>query len=111
MTPSNRRRTAGAWPVAAWLCAVGLAALGGCDISRPTIRLLDIEVNSIDFEKIELTYQFEITNPNSYMITLWGFDFALVSGGETFARCLLPKPVGGVPAGGHTTVRAPVNLY
>ncbi len=110
MTRSNRRRAARAWPAAACLCAAALAGLGGCDISRPTIRLQDIEVHSIDFEKIELTYHFEITNPNSYRITLWGFDFALVAGGQTFARCTLPKPVGGVPTGGQTTVRAPVTL-
>jgi len=110
MTRPPRRRAARTWPAAACICAAALAALAGCDISRPTIRLQDVEVAAVDFDKVELVYHFEVTNPNSYRVTLWGFDFTLVSGGETVARSALAKPVGGVPTGGTTTVRAPVSL-
>ena len=84
-------------------CAVAavLALLAGCDISRPEIRLRDIEIAAYDFDKIELTYVFEVANPNSYIVTLWGFDFQLISAGEEFARSSLAKPCTAVPSGSY----------
>jgi len=92
------------------LMGLAAAVLGGCDISRPEIRFHDVRVESMDFERIDVVYEFEIVNPNSYIITLWAFDYTLVAGGEKFASCTLDKPVTGVPTGGKALVRAPVSI-
>ncbi len=110
MDQPRRRGAIGSRLVAACAVAVGLALLAGCDISRPEIRLRDVEIAAYDFEKIELTYVYEVTNPNAYIVTLWGFDFRLISAGEELARSALAKPVTSVPTGGSATVRAPVTI-
>ncbi len=75
------------------------AALGGCEMSRPTIALHDVQAVAMDFEKVELVYEFHIHNPNTYRIGLWAFELSLAAGAEEFARVELPRPVGGVSTG------------
>jgi LEA14-like dessication related protein len=86
------------------------AALGGCEMARPTIALHDVRATGMDFEKVELVYEFHIHNPNTYRVGLWAFDVSLVAGGEEFARVELPRPAGGVSTGQTEVVSVPLTL-
>jgi LEA14-like dessication related protein len=107
MTTTARRSAA---ILTAAACIVSAAAGGGCEMKTPSVRLRDIRVAEADFEKLQLLLDFEIANPNSYQISLWGFEVALTAAGEEFAAGSLDRPVMGLSAGEAANLRAPVTI-
>lgn len=90
--------------------AVLAATLGGCAIKRPTLKLRDIEVAGLDFKKLDLVLDLAVTNPNSHQISLYGLEYDLAAGGESFAAGALPRPVTPLAAKHTTIVKVPVAL-
>ncbi len=103
--PATRRGLAGV--VAA--CAAALLPLAGC-IEKPAVELHDVRVAEMGFEKLEILFDFAVSNPNPHQISLSGFDYALSAGAEEFARGSLPRPVTGLSGGQTAVVRAPVTV-
>ncbi len=91
-------------------CLLLTSALTGCGFQKPTLKLRDIEVAALDFQKLELVLDFAVTNPNDYQISLHGLEYALAAGGQRFASGAMPRPVTPLAARQTTVVKAPVTM-
>jgi LEA14-like dessication related protein len=92
------------------MCAVVACGLGGCAVRKPSIKLRDIEVAGMDFQKLDLVLDFAVTNPNAYQISLYGLEYGLSAAGEKFAGGALPRPVAPLAAKEIAVVKVPVAL-
>jgi len=105
--------TLAAWRLLAVLlpaCCMLLLAAAGCAFQKPTVKLHDIEVAGLDFQKLDLAFDFAITNPNPFQISIWGFEYSLAGAGEKFAEGALPQPIASLAAKQTTHLRVPVAL-
>ena len=92
-------------------CCALLPAGAGCAFKKPTVKLDDIHVAGLDFQKLDLIFDLKVDNPNPFQISISGLEYDLTAVGERFAEGALPQPVAALGAGQVAHVRAPVALH
>lgn len=110
MPPAASARTFKARLSLLALPVLAAAWCGGCGVRRPEIRLRDIEVAAMDFEKVQLVLDFAVTNPNSYQVALYWLEYRLEASGASFATGKMSRPVAALAAKQTTVVKAPLTL-
>ncbi len=101
-------RAGSRWAATA-LCAP-LLIWSGCAVEKPQLRLRDVAVAGLDFQELRVVFDFDVTNPNPFQLSLWGMEYGLSAAGERFAGGALTQPVAALRAKETITVRAPVSI-
>lgn len=94
-----------------------LLAAGGCetiesilaDADKPTVRVSNIDVTSLDLNQASLAFDLEIANPYAVPLPLVNVDYALASKDASFLTGAAQMQ-GSVPARGKKTVRVPATV-
>ena len=103
--PTRRRWRAG------WVLAVAMliAAAPGC-VKKPLVRLVDVEIDSIDLEKTDLSLGVNVTNPNWFMARLYAMRYDMTINGKPLASGEVPTPIELITARGERSYRIPLSI-
>jgi LEA14-like dessication related protein len=62
-------------------------------VQSPTLRIDDVKITGVDFEKIGLDFVFKVNNPNSFGVSLSGFDYLFAVEGKQLLAAQETRPV------------------
>jgi LEA14-like dessication related protein len=88
--------------------------LSGCEtiqpvvetVPRPAARIVGANLQNLTFDKIDLVFDLEVSNPYSAALPLAGLAYTVSSGGRPIVRGNL-KPAGSIPARGSRVLQVP----
>jgi LEA14-like dessication related protein len=88
--------------------------LSGCEtiqpivetVPKPTARIVGANLHNLSFEKVDLVFDVEVSNPYAVGLPLAGLAYAIGSGEHTIVRGNL-KPAGSIPARGSQIIQVP----
>lgn len=108
------RRCSGVSRAAAAVALAGVLFTAGCAslseiVERPTARVVAGEITSLSFDRAELTFEVEVTNPNPVRVRLSGIDYELFFEESSFLRGATDEELE-IAANGTSTVRIPVGV-
>ena len=56
------------------------------NIQKPAVRVSSARLAGLSFDKADLIFDIEISNPNSIGVSLAGFDYDLLLNGQSFLK-------------------------
>lgn len=94
--------------------AFAAALISGCETiqsvvetaPKPTARIVGANLRNLSFEKVDLVFDVEVSNPYAVRLPLAGLAYAISSGEHAIVRGNL-KPSGSIPARGSQIIQVP----
>ncbi len=91
------------------VAALLMSVSAGC-VKPPIVKIHGIDVESFDFEKINLLFDMKVTNPNGFELNFSSLNYTVTSAGTEIVHGALPTPVMNLPANKTSIVRVPVSV-
>ena len=102
---------AGQARAAAWvLLGSFLAAFAGGCVKKPIVRLKGIQIDRLGLTGVNLLLDFDVTNPNWFMVRLYEFEYDMTVEGRRLAGGEMPKPISSISADQTKRYSIPVGL-
>ena len=79
------------------------------NIQKPRVTVNDVRLTGLNLQKIDLTFDVNIQNPNALSATLAGFDYDFQLGGSSFITGRQDKQLT-IESMGQSKVEIPVSL-
>ncbi len=78
-------------------------------VQAPTMRVDDVNISGIDFEKLSLDFVIKVKNPNGFGLNLNGFDYLFAIEGKQLISGQETKPIA-LTAQGESSLHFPLTL-
>lgn len=90
-------------------CAEFFDLLNQVSVQEPRVKIADVKMTGLSFNKVDLLFNIHINNPNSVGINLSGFDYNLLIEGNSFISGKQDEGLA-IKANGSEIVHLPLSL-
>jgi LEA14-like dessication related protein len=109
MNALQTKATRWSWRAAGVLAVAMVLAAPGC-VKKPLVRLVDVQIDSIDLEKTDMSVGVNVTNPNWFVARMFALQYGMTVDGKELVSGEVPTPIEMIPAGAKRTYRIPLRI-